>query len=81
MLELLTNKDGVEVHYVNFTRESFSIISHATGAEINAVDFEEIFPGFINIATSASNYSTSELIGELSQLNRDYIWAHVSGGL
>ena len=73
MLELLTNKDGVEVHYVNFTRELFSIISHATGAEINAVDFEEIFPGFVNIATSVSNYSTSELIGELSQLNRDYI--------
>ncbi|TMS48202.1 hypothetical protein [Acinetobacter lwoffii] len=78
-LKIVNNDGQNEVHSVRIDEGRIEIISIETGANVSISDIEELFPGFKSIIDNAS--TTHEVLDELSQVNSDYIWAHVSGQL
>ena len=76
----IVNSDGQnEVHSVRVDDGRIEIISIETGTNVSISDMEELFPGFKSILDNATN--THEVLDGLSQVNADYVWAHVSGKL
>lgn len=78
-LKIVNNNGQNEVHSVRIDDGRIEIISIETGANVSISDMEELFPGFKSIIDNAA--TTHEVLDGLSQVNSDYIWAHVSGQL
>lgn len=78
-LKIVNNDGQNEVHSVRIDDGRIEIISIETGTNVSISDMEELFPGFKSIIDSAA--TTHEVLDGLSQVNSDYVWAHVSGQL
>ena len=78
-LKIVNNNGQNEVHSVRIDDGRIEIISIETGTNVSISDIEELWPDFKSIIDNAS--TTHEVLDGLSQVNSDYVWAHVSGQL
>ena len=78
-LKIVSHDGQTEVHSVRIDDGRIEIISIETGTNVSISDMEELSPGFKSILDNATN--THEVLDGLSQVNADYVWAHVSGQL
>lgn len=78
-LMIKNNKDGEEVHSAKIDDGHIEVVTIKDGKNMTVKKLEETFPDFKETVDSAID--TADLLGALTSLNRDYIWAHVSGKL
>lgn len=78
-LKIVNNNGTSQVHSVRIDDGSIEIIEIEAGSRIQVSVMEEIFPGFEDTLKSATD--TISLLEELTLLNSEYVWAHVSGKL
>jgi hypothetical protein len=79
MLKIVNNNGEKEIHSVFIDDGSVTVVDIETGENVSLSSMEELFPNFIE--TIQSSLTTAEVITNLSLLNDDYQWAHVSGSL
>ena len=75
-LKIVSNNGTNEVHSVRVDDGRISIISIENGESVSLSDMEKLFPNFKNAINESE--STLQVLENLTLLNPDYIWAHVS---
>lgn len=78
-LMIKSNKNGEEIHSVKIDDGHIEVVTIKDGKNMTVKKLEDTFQGFKETVDAAQD--TAELLGALTSLNQDYIWAHVSGKL
>ena len=76
-LKIVNNNLLKEIHLVSIDDGSIEVTKIEDGSKVNIDDMETEFNGFQSVIENATD--TFDVLTGLSQLNHNYIWAHVSG--